>query len=99
MSSAEAHAQPAARPVELGADLYREIFAHSREAIAITDPKGVYLRQNGPHFTLLGYSVYDLEGQTPAPDLGEYTYTEITHHRPASCAYSSESLCGNKLAE
>ena len=62
MSSAEVQGQPAARPVELGADLYREIFSHSREAIAIIDPNGVYLQQNGAHFTLLGYSDDDLEG-------------------------------------
>src|SRR5687767_934048 len=99
MSSAEAHAQPAARPVELGADLYREIFAHSREAIAITDPKGVYLRQNGAHFTLLGYSDDDLEGKTPALDLGENTYAEITHQLAATGEYSGEVVCRNKRGE
>jgi len=99
MSSAEAHAQPAARPVELGADLYREIFAHSREAIAITDPKGVYLQQNGAHFTLLGYSDDDLEGKTPALDLGENTYAEITHQLAATGEYSGEVVCRNKRGE
>src|SRR5687767_3050260 len=99
MSSAEAHAQPAARPVELGADLYREIFAHSREAIAITDPKGVYLRQNGAHFTLLGYSDDDREGKTPALDLGENTYAEITHQLAATGEYSGEVVCRNKRRE
>jgi len=57
---------PAARPVELHADLYREIFAHSKEAIAIIDPNGYYLQQNGAHFTLLGYADDDLKGETPA---------------------------------
>ena len=39
-SRKESPAEPIARPVELHADLYREIFAHSREAIAIIDPEG-----------------------------------------------------------
>src|SRR5687768_4897954 len=99
MSSAEAHAQPAARPVELGADLYREIFAHSREAIAITDPKGVYLQQNDAHFTLLVYSDDDLEGKTPALDLSENTYDEITHQLAATGEYSGEVVCRNKRGE
>ena len=38
-SRKESPAEPAARPVELHADLYREIFAHSKEAIAIIDPR------------------------------------------------------------
>src|SRR5688572_19794218 len=88
MSSAAAHAQPAARPVELGADLYREIFAPSREAIAITDPKGVYLQQHGAHITLLGYSDDDLEGKPPALDLDEDTYAVIPQELPAAVEYA-----------
>src|SRR6478735_6491908 len=53
-SRRESPATPAARPVELHADLYREIFAHSKEAIAIIDPNGYYLQQNGAHYTMLG---------------------------------------------
>jgi PAS domain S-box-containing protein len=99
MSSAEAQAQPAARPVELDADLYREIFAHSREAIAIIDPSGFYLRQNGAHFTLLGYSDEDLEGQTPALDLGAKTFAGVTRQLAESGEYSSETVCRNKRGE
>ena len=73
----EALAKPAARPVELHADLYREIFAHSKEAIAIVDPDGYYLQQNGAHFTLLGYADDDLAGKTPAIYLGEETFQNI----------------------
>jgi PAS domain S-box-containing protein len=96
MSSAEAHAQPAARPVELDAALYREIFAHSREAIAIIDPNGFYLQQNGAHFTLLGYSDEDLEGQTPALDLGANTFAGITHQLADTGEYSGEIVCRTK---
>ena len=44
LSRRQSPAEPAAKPVELHADLYREIFAHSKEAIAIVDPDGYYLR-------------------------------------------------------
>jgi PAS domain S-box-containing protein len=97
--SAEAHAQPAARPVELDADLYREIFAHSREAIAIIDPNGFYLRQNGAHFTLLGYSDEDLEGQTPALDLGANTFADITRQLADTGEYFGEIACRTKSGE
>ena len=99
MSSAEAQAQPAARPVELDAALYREIFAHSREAIAIIDPNGFYLQQNGAHFTLLGYSDEDLQGQTPALDLGAETFADVKSQLAESGEYSGEILCRTKSGE
>ena len=99
MSSTEAHAQPAARPVELDADLYREIFTHSREAIAIFDPKGFYLQQNGAHFTLLGYSDDDLEGQTPALDLGEHAFAEITRQLAQKDEFFDEVVCRTKRGQ
>ncbi len=99
MSSAEAHAQPAARPVELDADLYREIFAHSNEAIAILDPNGVYLQQNGAHFKLLGYADDDLQGQTPALDLGADTFSEIAHELAGAGEYAGETVCHTKAGE
>jgi len=42
------------------ADLYREIFVHSHEAIAIISPQGHYIEQNGAHYELLGYSDEEL---------------------------------------
>src|SRR5687767_6192562 len=60
-----------ARPVELDASLYREVFTHSKEAIAIISPEGYYLEQNGAHYNLLGYTDDELEGQTPAIHMGE----------------------------
>ena len=97
MSHAEA--QPAARPVELDADLYREIFAHSNEAIAIIDPNGAYLQQNGAHFSLLGYADDDLEGHTPALDLGSEAFAEITRQLDSNGEYSGEVLCRTKTGE
>ena len=84
---------PVARPVELHAALYREIFAHSKEAIAIIDPDGLYLQQNGAHFTLLGYADDDLEGQTPAIYLGEKTFQRIFEQLDASGDYTGEHVC------
>lgn len=99
MSTAEAHAQPAARPVELDSDLYREIFAHSSEAIAIVDPKGFYLKQNGAHFTLLGYSDDDLQGQTPGLDLGEDCFAEVVRQLDETGEFSGEIVCHTKSGE
>ena len=36
-------------------DLYRAIFTHSSEPIAIIDLQGNYLEQNAAHAELLGY--------------------------------------------
>lgn len=94
-----APAQPPARPVELDADLYEEIFAHSSEAIAIVDPKGFYLKQNGAHFTLLGYADADLLGQTPSLDLGEEAFAEVVRQLTASGEYSGEIVCHTKSGE
>src|SRR5215211_5871892 len=97
--SAEAQIQPAARPVELDAALYREIFAHSREAIAIIDPNGFYLQQNGAHFTLLGYSDEDLEGQTPALDIGANRFAAMLEQLAETGEYSGEIVCRTKTGE
>ena len=87
---------PVARPVELHAALYREIFAHSKEAIAIIDPDGLYLQQNGAHFTLLGYADDDLEGQTPAIYLGEKIFQQIFEQLEAFGDYAGEHICRTK---
>ncbi len=97
--SREVRSEPSARPVELHADLYREIFSHSREAIAIIDPDGFYLQQNGAHFTLLGYADDDLKGKTPAIYLGEETFQKIFNQLVESGDYSGESICRTKSGE
>src|SRR5215217_4644868 len=98
-SRREAPAEPAARPVELHAGLYQEIFAHSKEAIAIIDPDGYYLQQNGAHFTLLGYADDDLEGKTPAIYLGEDTFQHILGELVRTGDYSGETICRTKSGE
>jgi len=79
-----------ARPVELHSDLYREIFDHSKEAIAIIDPDGFYLQQNGAHFTLLGYTDEDLKGKTLANEVDEETFAEIKRRLAESDEFSGE---------
>jgi PAS domain S-box-containing protein len=98
-SRQESPAEPTARPVELHADLYREIFAHSKEAIAIVDPEGFYLRQNGAHFNLLGYADDDLEGKTPAICLGEKTFQAILEQLDKTGDYAGETVCRTKQGE
>ena len=99
LSRKQSPAEPAAKPVELHADLYREIFAHSKEAIAIIDPEGFYLQQNGAHFTLLGYADDDLEGKTPAIYLGEETFQTHFQQLVATGDYSGETVCRTKSGE
>lgn len=98
-SRSEERIEPMARPVELHADLYREIFDHSKEAIAIIDPEGYYLQQNGAHYTLLGYPDEELKGQTLAHDLDEETWAEIKHQLAESNEFSGEILCRAKTGE
>ena len=88
--------EPSVRPIELHGDLYREIFAHSKEAIAIIDPDGLYLQQNGAHFTMLGYADDDLEGNTPAIYLGEKTFQQIFKQLVTAGDYAGEHLCHTK---
>ncbi|HKN83872.1 MAG TPA: PAS domain-containing sensor histidine kinase, partial [Pyrinomonadaceae bacterium] len=98
-SPQQAPAEPAARPVDLHGDLYREIFSHSKEAIAIIGPEGYFLQQNGAHFILLGYADDDLEGQTPAIYLGEEVFQAIFKHLVAEGDYSGETVCRNKTGD
>jgi PAS domain S-box-containing protein len=92
-------AEPIARPVELHGDLYREIFAHSKEAIAIMDPDGRYLQQNGAHFTLLGYADNDLVGKSPAIYLGEEIFRRIFNELLRKGDYAGETVCHTKSGD
>lgn len=92
-SKGEERVEPSARPVELHSDLYREIFDHSKEAIAIIDPEGFYLQQNGAHFTLLGYPDDDLKGQTLANELDEATFADMKRQLAKTDEFSGEIVC------
>jgi PAS domain S-box-containing protein len=95
-SQREEPSEPQARKVELHSDLYREIFDHSREAIAIIDRDGYYLQQNGAHYTLLGYADDDLEGKTLANEVDQVTLAEIERQLAASGEFSGEIICRTK---
>lgn len=98
-SPREERATPSARPVELHSDLYREIFYHSKEAIAIIDPEGYYLQQNGAHFTLLGYPDDDLRGQTLVSELDEATFAEMKRQLAEDDEFSGEIVARTKSGE
>ena len=98
-SRREERTEPQARKVELHSDLYREIFDHSREAIAIIDRDGYYLQQNGAHYTLLGYSDDDLEGKTLANEVDKETFAEIKRQLADSGEFSGEIICRTKRGD
>jgi PAS domain S-box-containing protein len=58
-------------------ELYREIFTHSNEAIAIIDTRGYYIEQNSAHAELLGFSDDELQGKSPAVHMGDETFSHI----------------------
>jgi PAS domain S-box-containing protein len=95
----EDRVEPSARPVELHSDLYREIFDHSKEAIAIIDPEGFYLQQNGAHFTLLGYPDEDLKGQTLANEFDEATFAEMKRQLAKTDEFSGEIVSRTKSGD
>ncbi|MEW6544751.1 MAG: PAS domain-containing protein [Nitrospirota bacterium] len=70
--------------------LYREIIAHSNDAIAIIGTQGNYLEQNAAHRSLVGYSDGELLGQTPAIHLGKETFSLIAGDLARNGAYRGE---------
>lgn len=84
---------------ELGLDLYRAIFSHSREPIAIIDPQGFYLEQNAAHAELLGYSDDELENQTPAIHLGDEVFAEVARALAETGEYRGEAVSKTKAGE
>ena len=84
---------------EIQPDLYRAIFSHSREPIAIVDPQGVYLEQNAAHAELLGYSDDELKDQTPAIHLGEKAFAEIARRLMETGEYRGEVVSKTKAGE
>jgi PAS domain S-box-containing protein len=58
-------------------NLYREIFRHSSEAVAIISPQGTYIEQNSAHANLLGYSDQEIRGSTPAIHMEQRMFEEI----------------------
>ena len=99
------HAQPqhshsaSALIDEPTAELYREIFTHSSDAIAIIDPEGHYLEQNAAHRSLMGYTDEELQGKTPAIHLGEETFSQIARELLEKGEYRGEITSHTKNGE
>ncbi|MGI9065409.1 MAG: PAS domain S-box protein [Pyrinomonadaceae bacterium] len=84
---------------ELDRDLYREIFIHSNEPIAIIDPAGNYLEQNTAHAQLLGYSDAELRNQTPAKHLGTEVFKEVVRELAEKGEYRRDVVSKTKAGE
>lgn len=84
---------------QLRLDLYRAIFTHSREPIAIIDLQGNYLEQNAAHAELLGYSDDELKNQTPAIHLGEEVFAEVVRELAETGEYRCEVVSRTKVGE
>jgi PAS domain S-box-containing protein len=84
---------------EVRQDLYRAIFNHSRDPIAIIDLQGNYLEQNAAHAELLGYSDDELKNQTPAIHLGQEVFTEVARGLAETGEYRGEVVSRTKAGE
>jgi PAS domain S-box-containing protein len=80
-------------------DLYREIFTHSNEPIAIISPDGHYIEQNAAHRNLLGYSDDELVGKTPSIHLGQETFETIARQLVQNGEYRGEVISRTKAGE
>src|SRR5688572_1478069 len=83
----------------LSDELYREIFVHSNEPIAINDPEGYYVEQNSAHRELLGYDDDELEGKTPAIHLGDDVFQSIAADLATKGEYRGEIVSRRKTGE
>ena len=77
-------------------ELYRQIFVHSNDGIAVIDPHGHYLEQNPQHERLLGYMSDELIGRTPAFFLGEAEFSRAVGELNRTGSYRHELLYENK---
>ncbi len=84
---------------EFQPDLYREIFVHSNEPIAIISPDGRYIQQNTAHRNLLGYSDDELSGQTPAIHFGEEAFAGVVRELTNKGEYRGETISRRKDGE
>ena len=87
------------QPRDRREDLYREIFAYSKDAIAIISPEGYYLEQNVAHYLLLGYSDEELAGKTPAILLGQELFLEVIGQLAQTGEYAGEVRSQTKSGE
>lgn len=84
---------------DLRRDLYREIFIHSSDAIAIISPEGYYIEQNAAHCNLLGYSDEELQGETPAIHMGAEMFGNVSRELAEKGEYRGELVSRTKAGE
>jgi PAS domain S-box-containing protein len=87
------------KATEFGPELYREIFTHSNEPIAIISPEGKYLDQNAAHRNLLGYADEELMGQTPAIHMGSEVFENIVKELAHRGSFRGEVVSHTKTGE
>jgi PAS domain S-box-containing protein len=58
-------------------NLIYQVFLNIKDAVAILDPEGRYIEQNKSHQELIGYSIEELKGKTPAIHLSEEEFEKI----------------------
>src|SRR6267142_4967254 len=85
--------------LEPAGELYREIFTHSSEAIAIIDSEGHYLEQNAAHRALMGYDDEELYGHTPEIHLGKEGFARISQALLEKGEYRGEVTSRTKDGE
>ncbi|HET9941341.1 MAG TPA: ATP-binding protein, partial [Candidatus Eisenbacteria bacterium] len=76
--------------------LYREIFAHSSDAIAIIGADGRYLEQNVAHQELIGYADAEILGKTPEVHLGGERFHEVRTFLEAQGVYRRDVISTTK---
>lgn len=84
---------------ELRQDLYRAIFSHASEPIAIIDPQGFYMEQNAAHAGLLGYADHELTNKTPAIHLGDEVFADVARELAEKGEYHGEVESKTKAGE
>ena len=78
--------------MEEGLKLYREVFAHSNEAVAIFDHEYRFLEQNEAHRKLLGYSDDEFRKGGPLTMMGEKTFLELREQGRQSSSFRAEAV-------
>ena len=82
--------------VEAKLTLYREIFAHSSDAIAIIGTDGRYWEQNLAHHDLIGYADGEILGKTPEIHLGSDRFHEVASALQADGVYRKDVISTTK---
>ena len=75
---------------------YREIFAHSSDAIAIIGTDGRYQEQNLAHQDLIGYTDPEIEDKTPELHLGAERFQEVVTALESQGLYRKDVISTTK---